>query len=233
MTVGSMRSKKTGAELPEIGPGSKATRHDLDELARPTQQRRTHSHEQRVDVRLAMHDAGNRQSARIVATNLEVRRIGNDGIEVRGWRARGKQLTNRLQCSSVGNHEVFAFDSRCQKDAPTAAPLRQVFEYRGQRAAQFGVALVRYQFYAARRTATTDQSLYCGATQHACSRRWVEQPHRSAASLNERGHEVRHRYRRQIEAMHLPVLARSRRDVPSANAVGEQAGPFLHSRRRG
>ena len=171
--------------------------------------RRTHRHEQGVDVRLAMHDAGRGQGPRVVAADLEVRRIGDDGVEapVAVGRSDRKQLAKGPQSAGLGGDKVGGFNLRLQPDAAGAASIGQVAQHCAQRAAQVGIVLVGGQLDAGRRLLAGDKALHRGAAQDAGAGRRVQQPQRFAGNLDLRRHEIRHRHWRQVQSVRLAVLA--------------------------
>ena len=199
--------KKRCAKLPEVRPRSKAARHDVHEPAGWPQHRRAHRHEQGVDVGLAMHDAGRGQGPGVVAANLEVRRIGDDGVIVPVGRTGGKQLPKGPQGTGFGGDEVCGFNSRFQADTTAAAPIRQVRQHGAQGAKQVRIVLVGGQLNAGRRLPAGGEALHRSAAQNAGAGRRVQQPQRLAGDLDLRRHEVRHWHWRQVQPMRLAVLA--------------------------
>ena len=101
--------EENSAELPKIRTRREAAWRDEYEVAVLPQQRGADRHEQRVDVRLAVDHLGRGRRAGIVLADLEVGRVGDDDVEVVGFRPPGEKPA-RTQSAGIRHDEVGGFD---------------------------------------------------------------------------------------------------------------------------
>ena len=164
------------SKLAEVRTGGEAARRDEYELTSLAKQGSADGHEQRVDVRLAMHDLRQRKSTRVGLGDLEVRRIGDDHIE-RGRRLPGEQLAVRSQLGRVGGDEVATSSLGGNCHAARASPSAEVGENGPQRREQAAIHLVGHYFDMQDMqwfNRTARERLHHGAAQNTSTRRRIE-----------------------------------------------------------
>ena len=102
--------EEDGPELPEVWARGEAAGSDENEIAALAQERGADGHEESVDVRLPVNHCGSGQRPRVGLADLEVRRIGDNDVEVFQYRAGGEKLAEQMQCLGVRQDEIGSLD---------------------------------------------------------------------------------------------------------------------------
>ena len=221
--------EEDGPEATEVRPRREAARRDENEISVGAQQCGAHRHEEGVDVGLTVNHRGSGDGARIRLADLEIRRIGDDDIEVFRPRPEGEHLSAKR--SGMRQYEVGRFDADGERDAASAAPVAEAVEH-GPQGPQRRASSISWATQALRLRVAGNQRLHGRATENADPGRPVEDTKFPAARLDPPCHEVGDGNRREEETMLLAVPIGLAGGVPLADAVGMDRGPFAFARCR-
>ena len=224
--------EEDGPEATEVRSRREAARRDEDEISSGAQPRGAHRHEEGVDVGLTVNHRGGGDSARVGLADLEVRRVGDDDIEVFGLRPAGEQPTARMQHPGIRQDEVSGLDTNDERYAASPAPVGEAVENRPQRRDQLLVDFMGDQFDDARLRPSRNQRLHGRATENAGPGRRVEDPELPSLRPDPSRHEVGGADRRQEEAVLLAMPVGLACGIPFADAVGIDRRSFAFARSR-
>ena len=156
----------------------------------------------------------------VVLADLEVRRVGDDGVETVRLLSKGDGSIARMQNPGVGQYEVRGLQAHGEHYAATTAPVGEVVENRSQRRDQVSIDLMGDQFDGVRLRVPGNQGLHGRATENAGPGGGVEDPEVSPARLDSPGHELGNGNRCKKEAVLLAVSIGLACGVPFTDVVG-------------
>ena len=212
--------EENGSEAPEILSRRETARRDEDEVPSLAQNRSAHGHEEGVDVRSTMDHGGRGGRTRIFPADLEVRRVGHDGVEAFRVPSEGESSIVRKRNPSVSQDEVRGLQVHGERDIVIAAPFGEVAENRPQRRGQAPVDFVGDQFDGGRLRIAGSQRFHGRATEDAGTGGRIKDSQFPSARLDPIGHKIGNGNRCKKEAVLLAVPIGLACRVPFADAVG-------------
>ena len=199
--------KEAITKKPEVRPRREAARGDEYELAAVAQQERANSHEQAVNIRLAMNDCSCSLSARVGLVQFEIGRVCKHRIKSVLRRDVREKTAHATQGVGVLKNEIGSHNLNSDRRTLLRSPDLQSFQHFGEHLHERRVNLVSDKLDAARRIFSQHERLDCGTKKNTRARGRIENSDRVACDLDLRGDEIRHANGRQIEAVLFPMIA--------------------------
>ena len=185
-----------------------------------TQQRGADRHEERIDVRLTVNHVRNRRRTWIGLANLEIGRIGDDGVETLRLRARRKKSA-RPHRIGVRQDEVRRFNTHTDGcSVPFPAPSGEMVEHGPERRDQVTVDLVGNQLDCVGFRPPRYERFHGRAAENARAGGGIKNPNLSPCRRGPGTHEVGGLYRREKKSVYLALPVGRLASVPFANAIG-------------